>query len=206
MKKLLLLLLLVSSVSLSLSAQDGGVKASLRGGASFDDTLDGSYFNFDVILGYQFKDFIYVGVGTGVNNSFNEMRWEADPVGPPYTGSSSGRETDRLIPLFGRAKYNITRSRISPFVAVDAGYLFAKTGKVSKNDEGFFGIPAIGVDFFVGKGLKHYISVQIGLLIQENDYRKTAEAPVELTRSVVYYGEDSAEWVLRPDIKVALTF
>jgi hypothetical protein len=193
MKRIFLLFFLICAGCVSLSAQESGFKASLRGSWSVGSPVSESYSSLDIVLGYQIENSLYIGAGTGWNNSFAEVFWIAS--GDYGHGHGHGHETDYLLPVFARVKYNITRSRISPFAAVDAGYLFAMTGQLLKGQQGFFATPAIGVDFFVGRGLRHYFSVQIGLLIQEKDWFDNG-----------FRYEISNRKTVRPDLRVAFTF
>ncbi len=185
MRKVFLLFYLIFLGAALLSAH---FKASLRGGVAFGPPAKKPYYNLDIVLGYQFENSFYIGVGAGLNNSYAEqLYWTASYS----SGQSRDIGTDRLLPLFARVKYNLDSARISPFVAIDAGYLVAATGQVLKRYQGFFGIPAVGVDFFVDKRRRHCFSVQIGVLIQEFDWFDT---------------KHPADGIARPDLKVSFTF
>lgn len=192
MRKGFLLFYLTSFCVTSLCAQEAGFKASLRGGVAFGSPMKESYYNLDIVLGYQFKDSFYVGIGTGLNNSYAE--YEAVWYASRYASGDDYIAKDRLLPLFVRVKCNLAHSRISPFVAGDVGYLIAVTRQVLREYQGFFGVAAFGVDFYVDTRQRHYFSVQLGILIQGKDW---------------YFRlpwETSPSMVMRPDIKVVFTF
>ncbi|MCH5306002.1 MAG: hypothetical protein J1E79_05920 [Rikenella sp.] len=85
----------------------------------------GSKFEFDVVNGYQFSPYFYMGFGVGVNVWTN----------------GSGLVS---LPLFAHFRTNFMNKPVSPFFALSAGYNLSVTSGI---DGGIMIEPTLGVTF-----------------------------------------------------------
>lgn len=106
--------------------QQSGREAHVELGAAMGNGTNGlDYYKMDFALGYRFSSDFYIGAGTGLHY---------------YSKIESS-----LFPLFGRLQYNITPTKVTPFISCDLGYSFDP-------EDDFNGIgtiinPTIGVKF-----------------------------------------------------------
>ncbi|MCM1168839.1 MAG: hypothetical protein NC324_02770 [Bacteroides sp.] len=113
--------------------------------------LPSKLFNVSAIMvnGYRFNKYIFLGGGIGL-----EYRHDAWGLNDEYVHHYVG------IPVFFRAKFNYTKTRVSPFFAVDLGVsLLWDNDDYEYIDPYFLLRPHIGLDINVSDKIKPYIMV-----------------------------------------------
>ena len=108
-----------------LSAKSAGYAGSIEAGYGIGVSGYGGRFEFDVVNGYQFNPYFYLGFGIGVNVWTNG----SDIV---------------TLPFFAHLRANFMDRPVSPFFALSAGYNVSVTSDVKG---GFMVEPALGVAF-----------------------------------------------------------
>ena len=91
-----------------------------------------AYLNYHFIYGYQFVGRFFVGGGIGMEH---------------MAGDALPDSYNLRVPLFAAFKVNFTKTRVSPFVQLDAGYHFNTDDYI---EDGAFLQPKLGVDFNLG--------------------------------------------------------
>lgn len=100
-------------------------------------------FGIDFVNGYRFNDNLFLGVGTAFR--FTDALY--------FTSSNSrfgwqeSWDKKYLIPLYARAKINLSSSSVSPFLSANLGYTLDIGKNPNKNTKGLMFEPAFGVDF-----------------------------------------------------------
>ncbi len=157
MKKILfLLMILACSVA---NGQNLSFQADLYNGKALDVMSDYT-IGLNAAAGISFSDRFFVGIGAGFRMT--------DAL---YYSSYSLRRSyslKYLLPVFLRAKYNILRYKVSPFLMVDAGTTFDVGKSSNKNVGGFFFEPSVGVNIRFNDRLSMYIAT--GPNVQHTEY------------------------------------
>ena len=163
MKQLRLFTILATLLcSVSLMAQNKGYEKALEifGGPGLSD--DSKYsIGVDIINGYRANETFFIGGGIGFKyaecryyHSYSSILGEKDVY--------DSRDHKYLIPVFARAKVNLTKTNVSPFVAADLGWTFDVGQNPNKNIEGFFAEPQLGLDLNLdGLGMYFIAGVNI---------------------------------------------
>lgn len=142
MKKIGTILFLMCFVVFA-SAQSKGYEKSIEfGGGIGLDKLSKYSIGISMVNGYRFNNYLYVGVGTGFK--YTDALYYSSSSLRDYYESFDGKY---LIPLYARIKANLTKTKVSPFLVVDAGYTFDVGQNENKNIEGLMIEPAFGIDF-----------------------------------------------------------
>lgn len=127
-------------------------------------------FGVKVDAMYKFTPQLKAGIGTGLE--YKDMLSH---------GIKNYKESSRvewynsdeytLLPVFIKGKYNITKTKVSPFVSVEAGMEFV----VKDNDADYvthaphyYAMPAVGVDFNIGRQTRLFI--QAGYMMMSVPY------------------------------------
>ena len=119
---------------------------------------------------YKFTPQLKAGIGTGLEYkdmlSYGFKESKADKRVDVYYSNEY-----MLLPVFIKGKYNITKSKVSPFVSVEAGMEFV----VNDNDPDYvthaphyYAMPAVGVDFNIGRQTRLFI--QAGYMMMSAPY------------------------------------
>lgn len=124
-----------------------GFEPQLR--ISFDEGID-SYknfsFGFDFLATYRANEHFRIGAGIGINyvNLFYE---DAEIINHKYFDAYF--ESAMTIPIFANIKVNFTKTKISPYLGIDAGYnVFIPFSKYAEQNKlGAFFKPTFGFDF-----------------------------------------------------------
>ena len=160
MKRILLVFtsLLLALCSVSATAQTKHYEKGVEVNGAFGlDKLQKYSFGIATVHSYRFGEHFALGGGVGyeyLNGLFFESYC--------YKGSLYPSEHEyvydirSLLKLFGRAKFNLTKSSVSPFLAVDLGYTISLRN-VKNMAKGFFVQPAFGCDFKIGSNQKIFI-------------------------------------------------
>lgn len=145
--------------SVSMMAQNKGYEKALElfGGPGLSD--DSKYsLGVDFVNGYRANETFFIGGGVGFK--YAECRYYHSYMGKDDTYDS--RDNKYLIPVFARAKVNLTKTNVSPFIAADLGWTFDVGQNPNKNIEGFFAEPQLGLDFNLG-GLGMYLNAGVNI-------------------------------------------
>ncbi len=147
-----------------------------------------SDIDFSVMFtnGYRFNQHVFLGGGAGFKLKTvvdDYVRVSRGDVHDHYHGYDHRHDYTEVYPdptlslaFFMNGKFNFTKTRVSPYFSVDAGYVANLTGALDDEDydyncvdsSGFFVMPAIGFDCNIGAAKKYAIFVQTGLYIQQN--------------------------------------
>ncbi len=117
--------------------------------SEFDKINNGPSIGVQTINGYQFSPYISAGIGLGINIHSRLF----------------------LLPVFVGVRGNFLPGRVTPFVAIDAGYSYTRQeiigGSILTNDNkgGLLFSPAIGVKFYVVP--KMALNLSLGFRYQE---------------------------------------
>lgn len=160
MKRMLLVFtsLLLVLCSVSATAQTKHYEKGVEVNGAFGlDKLQKYSFGIATVHSYRFGEHFALGGGVGyeyLNALLYQSYWYKGSLYPSEVEYSY--DVRNLIKLFGRAKFNLTKSSVSPFFAVDLGYTISL--KNAKNmARGFFVQPAFGCDFKIGSDQKIFI-------------------------------------------------
>lgn len=146
--------------SVTMSAQGKGYEKSLEvnGGVGVDRMSKYS-FGLTMINGYRLSDTFMVGLGTGYElfdalySTSHEYLGRGNSISD---GSYSGKS---LIRLFGRLKWNLTTTKVSPFLQGDIGCSMDLNGNEWSSASGLMFEPAFGIDFAMEEGIKMYAAL-----------------------------------------------
>lgn len=170
MKKLLLILSIIVLTSHVKGQQNDysirpGYKGLLSAGYGIDvDYPSSAVYQFDFINGKQFDDVSFLGLGIGLRYDYDDRK-------------------SYRVPLYLQFKANLTRRKLSPYLALKLGYAFVAQEKIE--GEGLLLDPEIGLNYYLsdhtwlifginyeiqrytgqfGKGAYHYFGFKIGLM------------------------------------------
>ena len=105
-------------------------------------------FGIGTVHGYRFNQYFFLGGGA----SYEYLNGLEFKLFNSYNVENS-------IKLFGRAKVNFTKIRVSPFIAIDCGYTFNLSPGEIRMAEGVFFHSAVGCDIKVGENQELYIMI-----------------------------------------------
>lgn len=91
---------------------------------------DGSHFGVSTTHGFEFGPYVYLGAGMGFNYYYNL----------PFD------EKQFCMPLYLNSRFQLSKSRIAPFIDLKAGYSLTV-------ESGFYGSPSIGLAYALKPGL-----------------------------------------------------
>jgi hypothetical protein len=172
-EKIILLLLSCVVASVSVFAQPKGYEKSVRIGIAPDLKFSDVDVSAMFTNGYRFNPHVFLGGGAGI---------KVKSVGDDYVRVSRGDGYVEVYPdptlslaLFLNAKFNLAKTRVSPYFSVDSGYvanldgaLVEQTDNSGVDSSGLFVMPSIGFDCNIGAAKKYAVFVQTGLYVQEN--------------------------------------
>ena len=163
MKKLLLMALFMCILFL-VKAQIGYEK-SIEFGVSIGlDNFTKSSFEIEMLNGYRFNDYFFLGIGAGFR--YTDALYYKSRILGNYFESRDGKY---LIPLYVRVKANLTKTKISPFLLANVGYTFDVGQNPNKNTYGFMFEPAFGIDFNLNEE-KLGLYFLVGFNLQNAEY------------------------------------
>ena len=171
-KLFLLVALMIATVSVT-NAQSKGYEKSIElHGGMWLDNYSKYGFGISMINGYRFRDHFYLGAGLGYKYMNSLYYTSSNYVGDRYTGYHESFDSRNLIQLYARAKANLSKGKISPFLQLDVGgSLDLNSNKDAGTAGGIILEPAFGVDFKT-KDPKTAIYVSVGYNLQGISYRK----------------------------------
>lgn len=149
MKKIICLILLCTLTISSLFAQEIKEENNIEvnGGIGLDDCVKYT-FGLSYIMGIKSNEIFTIGVGLGYS-FINGLYYSS--YGPGYTYDYDSYDFRNNLSTFIRAKLNLTKTDISPFIQTDLGYTFGITGSRVEMAQGFLFEPAFGCDFKVNE-------------------------------------------------------
>lgn len=157
MKKILLIVALLFLCEMTY-AQQKGFEASIEanGGVGLDSCTKYS-FGINLIGGYRFSDIIFLGAGIGYTylNGLYYSSYEYLSKGNSIHYQSY--DVRNNLNIFARAKVNMTKTKVSPFISLDLGGTFGLTSNSIKMANGFMFEPALGCDIKLKDEQKIYI-------------------------------------------------
>jgi hypothetical protein len=106
----------------------------------------------DFIAGFKVTDLLVLGAGTGLGSS-DMLYYKSYNKGDSY----DSRETVMILPLYGHGKINFTKTGISPYLSLNAGYTLSLTS--SYDHPGLMVKPSFGVDFPLNNGGSFFAQV-----------------------------------------------
>ena len=129
-------------------AQDKGFEKAIEvnGGVGLDDCINYT-FGANFIGGYRISPSFFVGAGLGYTYIDGLYYKSYEYINKGESLSYNSIEARSNLQAFVRAKYNLTKSNVSPFLLVDLGGTFGLTSNKIKMANGFMYEPAFGVDF-----------------------------------------------------------
>ena len=139
-------ILLFSLYSMNVAGRTKGYEKGIEINAAVGlGKLQKYSFGIGTVHGYRFNRYFFLGGGT----SYECLDGLEFKLFNSYNGENS-------IKLFGRAKVNFTKNRVSPFIVIDCGYTFnLSTGEI-RMAEGVFFHPGGGT--IRGKGIRKRIA------------------------------------------------
>jgi hypothetical protein len=162
--RIIYIFFLLISISISTAAQKGYEKSIEVGGAIGLDKFTNSSFEIEMINGYRFSDYLYLGVGTGFR--YTDALYYQSYITSHFYES---RDSKYLIPLYARLKANLTNTKVSPFLLGNIGYTFDVGQNPNKNTYGLMIEPAFGVDFKLNEG-QTGLYFLVGFNLQNAEY------------------------------------
>lgn len=159
MKKIICLILLCTLTISSLSAQNVKEEYNIEvnGGIGLDDCVKYT-FGLSYIMGIKSNEIFTIGVGLGYS-FINGLYYSS--YGPGYTYDYDSYDFRNNLSTFIRAKLNLTKTDISPFIQTDLGYTFGITSQDIKMAQGFLFEPAFGCDLKIDEKQSVYFLVGV---------------------------------------------
>ncbi len=158
MKKIILAVATIF-VSFTLFAQNKGYEKSIEvNGAIGLDDCQKYTFGISMINGYRINNYLFIGAGVGYEylNGLNYHSYQYKG-GLLESTSFDSYDVRNNIQLFGRAKANLTNTKVSPFIILDLGYNVGLSGNEIKMANGFFFQPSFGCDLAINEKQSVYI-------------------------------------------------
>ncbi len=160
------LLLLCGTVSAQKNRFATSIEAN--GSVGLDDYTKYS-FGVNFVGGYQIGKTFFIGAGVGYSY-FEGLYYSSTEDGYfdtlEFYDSYDARSN---VQVFARAKFNLTKSKVSPFLLVDIGGTFGLTSNEIKMANGLMYEPAIGLDIDIND--KQAIYVMIGYKGSQYQYK-----------------------------------
>lgn len=164
MKKFLFVASLLFACSTAF-AQNKGYEKSIEFNAGVGLNNSKYSFGLTMINGYRFNDHLFLGAGVGYEY-LNALYMHTYRRG----SSSSSYDSKSLIKLGLRAKGNLSKGNISPFLSFDfGGALQVGSNAEYSSATGIYYEPAFGVDFKFGES-KNELYIMLGYHSQSNKY------------------------------------
>lgn len=165
--------------------REKGIQIAFEGGKVGFSSDDGDYHggNFAVAFTYKFNHHLSAGLGFGydfVDGMESRGRYvKTDADGKMLTNQSVWYELTSVPKVFLRGQYNLTKKRLSPFVACDAGMRFYQydsfNAESNKEVESYIGKPSSTgayVEPSVGISLRttnnSYLDLKVGYAFASN--------------------------------------
>ena len=164
MKAKIIVLFLLITASFTIKAQKGYEKSIEVGGSVGLDKFTNSSFEIEMINGYRFSDYLFLGAGVGFR--YTDALYYQSYIASRFYESRDGKY---LIPLYARLKVNLTKTKVSPFLLGNLGYTFDVGQNPNKNTHGLMIEPAFGVDFSLSEG-KTGLYFLVGFNLQNAEY------------------------------------
>ncbi|MCL2289684.1 MAG: hypothetical protein FWC34_03125 [Bacteroidetes bacterium] len=129
-----------------------------------NDTFANNSFSFEIqqLLAYQFNNYFFTGVGTGLDFWFYEQKVSA------------------FIPIFANATVKFTDKKMAPFLFANIGYAFKWQAEKNLEENIFYGTKA-GIYFQSGFGLNITFSEKLSLLFSA--YYKLQQSAIQYRES-----------------------
>lgn len=148
MKKIFLIIGMILCCGTGFAQNKGFEKAiEANGGIGLDEHTNYS-FGVNFIGGYRINEAFFIGAGLGysyIDGLYYKSYEYLGSIKESYHYNSYDARNN--VQAFARAKYNLTKSNISPFLLIDLGGTFGLTSNEIKMANGFMYEPAFGVDF-----------------------------------------------------------
>ncbi|MBR3291968.1 MAG: hypothetical protein IKI66_07285 [Bacteroidales bacterium] len=143
-----------------------------NGGMTLEDKwfqLNKPQASANLIAGYQFNPYLFLGLGMGVGH-FSPLTEDkaiepGSRIDPKYT-----YQERNMFQLIFREKVNFLDKRISPFTSFDFGYPVNGKDVAKDNRIPYFLEPGLGCDFRLGK--RHSLSLTVGYRWQSVSYKQ----------------------------------
>ena len=147
MKKIFLIIGMIFCCGIGF-AQDKGFEKAIEanGSVGLDDCINYT-FGANFIGGYRISPSFFVGAGLGYTYIDGLYYKSYEYISKGESLSYNSIEARSNLQAFARAKYNLTKSNVSPFLLIDLGGTFGLTSNTIKMANGFIYEPAFGVDF-----------------------------------------------------------
>lgn len=167
MKKGITILLTAVIFSMAANAQNSGYEKSIEiyGGPALNKSTKYT-LGISMVNGYRINPHLYAGIGAGfryTDAEFMHTYRSYMQFGYLHSETSTSYAGDYLLPIYFRAQYNFTTTKVKPILLCDAGYTF-NVGSVKGNAVGFFWEPAFGIDINLESNTSLYF--QIGVCMQ----------------------------------------
>lgn len=172
MKKFLLVSIALFSIIATSFAQSRGYEMNVRTGVAPDLKFSDIDLSTMFTNGYRFNRHVFLGGGAGLKLKL---------MGDDYVRMLQNSDYTVLYPsiaVFLNAKFNLTKTRVSPYFSIDSGYVanLELEEESDMDSSGLFVMPAIGFDCNIGAKKKHAVFVQTGFYIQDHPELLTWES------------------------------
>ena len=138
------------------NAQTKGFEKSIEANVGIGlDKYTNYSFGVNFVGGYRANDIFYIGAGLGyryLDGLYYSNYGGKNDTYKSYDGRSN-------LNLFARAKINLSRNKVSPFISIDLGGIFGLTSNSIKMANGLLYEPAIGCDIKLKGKQKFYIAL-----------------------------------------------
>ena len=170
-KKLLAIVALATMFGFTATAQTSGYEKSIEiyGGPAMNKSTKYT-LGISMVNGYRINSHLYAGIGAGfryTNAEFMHSYRSYMQFGSLHSETSSSYAGDYLLPVYARAQYYFTTTKVKPMLLCDGGYTF-NVGSTEGNAVGFFWEPAFGIDINLEQNTSLYF--QIGICMQKTHY------------------------------------
>lgn len=184
MKKILFIACLTVLCGTTLAQNKGFEKAiEVNGGIGLDDYTNYS-FGVNFVGGYRFNETFFVGAGLGYSYLDGLYYSHYEYLGLGNSINYDSYDARSNVQVLARAKVNLTKSKVSPFILVDLGGTFGLTSNDIKMANGLIYEPAFGVDINISNEQSVYIMLGYkGMQYQHKAFNTTyGDAGVELRK------------------------
>ncbi len=170
-KKFLVVVGFVAMFGFTVIAQTSGYEKSIEiyGRPAMNKSTKYT-LGISMVNGYRIDSHLYAGIGVGfryTDAEFMHTYRSYMQFGSLHSETSSSYAGDYLLPVYARAQYNFTTTKVKPMLLCDAGYTF-NVGSTDGNAVGFFWEPAFGIDINLEQNTSLYF--QIGICMQKTHY------------------------------------
>ena len=133
--------------------------------------------------GYRVNPYFYVGAGIGFR--YSDLLYYTSWNGDEHYKSFDGKY---LIQPWLRLKGNMTATKFSPYVVLDAGWTFDVGQNPNKNAKGLFFEPQLGMDFHLQGKQVFYFTIGVNLQDYQCMHFNTGEHDPGTSTSRYYVG------------------